>query len=134
MKFERQDVFRHKRLKSKWRYPTGNQSKLRKSKAGNIKKPSIGFGSRRNGENVFYVSHEKQIQNIIPGSNIIINAKLGKKKYLDLVEKLKGFKILNKRKLKKRAVKIQKEEVKEMAQSEKTKKGYQKEADKENKS
>src|SRR3989338_6633393 len=100
MKFERQDVFRHKRLKSKWRYPTGNQSKLRKSKAGNIKKPSIGFGSRRNGENVFYVSHEKQIQNIIPGSNII----------------------------------IKKEEVKEMAKSEKTKKGYQKEADKENKS
>ena len=45
MKFKRQDYFKHKRLKIKWKRPKGRQSKLRVKKSGSGMKVSIGYGS-----------------------------------------------------------------------------------------
>ena len=58
-KFKNQDYHRYRKLKKGWRKPTGRQSKLRKGKSGNSRKPKIGYG------------HDKKTRGYVQGKKVI---------------------------------------------------------------
>ncbi len=98
--FIRQEFNKEKSLGKKWRRPKGIHSKLRLKKAGHIKKPSPGFMSPKR---VRYLTSEgfkpKLVKNLLDISTInndeiiIISSKLGLKKRIQLLEKIKELKL-----------------------------------------
>jgi len=95
-KFKRQDSIL-KRLKNKWRKPKGIHSKLRLRKRGKGKRPRIGYGSDKKtrylikNKNPIYVTNIKQLENV--KQPIIIASKVGLRKKLEIINKIKELKL-----------------------------------------
>jgi len=104
-KFIMQGYGRRKRVKARWRYPTGIHSKLRHRKAGHIPVVSTGWrspadvrGLHNSGLQMVLVSNMKQLSEIRKDSQgIIISSKVGMKKRLAIIEEARklGIQILN---------------------------------------
>ena len=104
-KFTKQGAGYLKRIKERWRKPRGTDSKLRKGRKGKPKKPSPGYGTRRE-ERYFHPSGFKDVLISNPNDLDRINSKeeavrishsVGKRKrgiILEKAEKL-GIKVLN---------------------------------------
>ena len=133
MKFKRQDYFKHKRLKIKWKRPKGRQSKLRVKKSGSGMKVSIGYGSPKK-EKPVLIKTLADMESLKKDDKIIIQGTIGLRKLDHIVEKAKkmGLIITNKRRIEKIA-KI-KEEIKKKKEAQaKAKKKAEKEKAKEEK-
>ena len=92
LKFLRQNVGK-KKLKVKWRNPTGIHSKLRLNKAGHRKKPSPGFRAPKK-ERVAKISLIKNLNDLINAkSSILISSKLGLKKKIEVLKRAKEMKL-----------------------------------------
>lgn len=131
MKFKRQDYFKHKRLKIKWKRPKGRQSKLRVKKSGSGMKVSIGYGSPKK-EKPVLIKTLADMESLKKDDKIIIQGTIGLRKLDHIVEKAKkmGLIITNKRRIEKIA-KI-KEEIKKKKEAQaKAKKKAEKEKKKE---
>ncbi len=96
LKFLRQNSNR-KKLKQKWRKPSGIHSKLRLNKAGHRKKPSPGFRNQKKER----VSNVSLINSIYDLSNakqsILLSSSLGLKKRLEILKRARelNLNILN---------------------------------------
>ena len=103
-RFKRQDYFRFKKLGTKWRRAKGHQSKMRKKKGGAGFMPSVGYMTNKlqrnkiNGESFSVLRNPNDIEKI--KGAIIIGAGLGAKKINSLMDKLKNFKVLNMKSIK----------------------------------
>lgn len=136
-KFLRQEHFRYKKLKKKWRRPKGRQSKMRLGKKGKPKKASYGYGSQKvlrglvHGFTPVYVANQKDLEKIKTSEAIIISSDVGLKKVLEISKKADelGIRLLNVKKIK-RAKKlleeIERKREKKIMEKEKTKKESEK--------
>ena len=130
MKFKRQDYFKHKRLKVKWKRPKGRQSKLRVKKSGSGMKVSIGYGSPKK-EKPIVIKSLNDMESLKKDDKIIIQGTIGLRKLNYIVEKAKkmGLIITNKRRIEK-LTKI-KEEIKKKKEEKTKKKSEKKKEEKE---
>ncbi len=103
-KFLRLESWRYKRIKSSWRWPRG-KSRMRKSKKGSPKLPSIGYGTKRELRNIHpsglkevIIERPEDLKNIDPKEQVIkIATGVGEKKRIVIIEKATdmNLKILN---------------------------------------
>tara|TARA_Y100000310_G_C20674885_1_gene812423 strand:+ start:685 stop:1038 length:354 start_codon:yes stop_codon:yes gene_type:complete len=106
-KFLRPETTKYKRFKrknkQKWRRPKGHDNKIRLNRAGRMKGVRIGFRSSREQrkKTSILIRNLKDLEKVKKGDSVIIG-KIGKKKRLEIEEKIKdkGVKILNLKKLK----------------------------------
>ncbi|MEM0230967.1 MAG: 50S ribosomal protein L32e [Candidatus Woesearchaeota archaeon] len=104
-KFVMQCYGRRKRVKARWRYPTGIHSKLRHRKAGHIPVVSTGWrspadirGLHSSGLEMVIVSNIKELEKIKKESQgVIISSKVGMKKRMEIIRKAQqqGIEVLN---------------------------------------
>jgi len=108
LKFIRADTFRYSRLGKnrskllKWRKPRGKHNKLRLKRAGHPVQPGIGFGTPKvmrgkiAGLMPYLVRSPQEISKLNK-NNIIIIARVGARKKLDIIKKAQesGIKIAN---------------------------------------
>ncbi len=87
-------------LAKSWRYPKGMHSKLRKKFRGKIKQPSIGYSSpeevrglHSSGLKPLLVFTRSQLLNIKNDEGVILSAKIGKRKKIELLKEIKEKKI-----------------------------------------
>lgn len=100
-KFKRQEYFRHKRLKEKWKKPKGRHSKLRIQEKARGRIVKIGYGSPRAvkgltqaGYKPIRISNPKELEKIDPKKEVVIIASgVGKKKRIEIVKKADNLKI-----------------------------------------
>ena len=92
--FIRQEAWRRPKLAIKWRFPKGYQSKLRKKYRGKRKQPSLGYcspksvkGLNRAGLKEIWVACLQDLDNFDPKTQIIIIAKIGTKKKVEILKK-----------------------------------------------
>lgn len=96
-RFFRQNVHNYKRLKKKWRKPTGSQSKMRKRKAGKPAMPRVGFraskawrGLHPSGKREFFVRNVKDLEKANSSTQAIrISAAIGEKKKEEIIKRAK---------------------------------------------
>lgn len=88
-----------KSLKKCWRQPKGMHSKLRRKKAGHIKHPSPGFSSPKavrhlhpSGLKEKIITNLNQLSTVQKNEGIIISSKLGLRKKLKILNKIKELK------------------------------------------
>ncbi len=102
--FIRPDVHKVKVLKAKWRRPKRKTSKPRRQFKGKVVFPNPGYqlpkelkNKTTEGLEIVRVSNIKELGNYDPKKHILIIARIGKKKRLELIEKAlsKGFKVYN---------------------------------------
>ena len=98
--FIRQQYNKKKSLGKKWHAPRGMHSKLRLGKKGKIKKPSLGFSSPKkvkyltlNGFKPKLVKNLQDINSIKKDEIIILSSKLGTRKKIQILEKIKELKL-----------------------------------------
>ena len=93
-----------KSLSKNWRAPKGMHSKLRKKLRGKIKQPSIGYSSPKEARYLHpsglmpqLISNLNQLSGLTEKDGIIISGKLGKRKKIELLKKIKEtkYKVLN---------------------------------------
>lgn len=104
-KFWKQGANYLKRVKKRWRKPLGRDSKLRKNLKGKGKKPSVGYGSKRDkrylhpsGFEDVLVRNLKDLESIDAKKQAArISSTVGKRKRNLMLEKAKkvGIKVLN---------------------------------------
>ena len=100
-KFLRQTVHGYKRLKKKWRKPTGSQSKMRKQRGGRPAMPRVGRrtprawrGLHASGLNEFFVRNLNDLKRINEKTQAIrISAAVGRKKKEEIVKRAKEMKL-----------------------------------------
>ncbi|MBL7160806.1 MAG: 50S ribosomal protein L32e [Candidatus Aenigmarchaeota archaeon] len=101
--FKRQEQFKHRKLKKKWRRPRGKQSKLRKGEKARGKKPSPGYSSPRkiralgpSGIPTTRISSPKELD-AAKGKEVIIASTVGKRKRNEILKKAEklGLKVSN---------------------------------------
>ncbi|MEK6934477.1 MAG: eL32 family ribosomal protein [Nanoarchaeota archaeon] len=98
-KFIRQRAHNLKKLEKKWRAPKGMHSKLRKKFKGKAKQPSVGYSSPKKIRNLrqglipILISTESQLKNLTKEHGLIISRKLGAKKKVELLQKIKELKL-----------------------------------------
>ena len=103
--FIRQEYFKHKRLKAKWRRPKGRKSWLRREKKGRGSLPSPGYSSpklvrglNKCGYKEIIVRNPKDITNLNPKIHaVVIASNVGRKKRLKIVEEAmkRNIKVMN---------------------------------------
>ncbi len=97
--FRRQDYHRYKKLGKKWRKPKGRQSKLRRGKAGNSPKPSIGFRTERkdrykiSGKLPVVVNNINDLKKITEEKVAVISGKIGLRKLSVILKEAEKRKI-----------------------------------------
>lgn len=97
-RFKSQDYFRYKKLGKKWRRPVGIQSKMKISKGGSGRVPSIGYGSdadtrgRIRGLDYVIVNNTDQLGSVGSKAALIAGG-VGRRKTLMIVEKAKEMNI-----------------------------------------
>lgn len=104
MKSKKPDFIRQnkgkKSLKLCWRQPKGGHSKLRMKKGGHLPHPSMGFSSPKavrhlhpSGLKERIISNINQLNTLQKNEGIIISARVGLRKKLDLLNKIKELKL-----------------------------------------
>ncbi len=103
-KFNRHGAY-VKRVSKNWRRPRGRDNKMRINEKAKGKRPSVGFGAPKelrglhpSGFKEVLVANIKQLEKIDKSKEAIrIEAKVGKKKKMEIVNKAKelGIKVLN---------------------------------------
>ncbi|MHA1338671.1 MAG: 50S ribosomal protein L32e [Promethearchaeota archaeon] len=103
--FRRVESWRYKRVKPSWRAAKGIDSKTRQKLKSGVKSPNIGYRCPKkvrylhpSGYKEVVISNIKDLENLNPKKHAIkLSKKLGMKKKIELVEKIKDlkFKILN---------------------------------------
>ena len=98
--FIRQQYNKKKSLGKKWHAPKGMHSKMRLSKRGKLKKPSLGFSSPKKvkfltaqGFKPKLVNNLFDINSVKNDEIIILSSKLGIKKKIQILEKIKELKL-----------------------------------------
>ena len=108
VKFLRRVTHRHSKLgkgrkkKQTWRNPTGRHNKMRTKQKGNSVCVSIGYGTERKDKNKINNKTPILIKNLkelekIKKDQIVIIAKIGKKKKIELAKQIKekGLEVVN---------------------------------------
>ncbi len=95
-RFTRQDAHKKKKLAKKWRKPKGLHSKMREKLRGYRKSVNAGYGTPRSlrgldseGNKMFFVKSEKDLEGLSSGSAIIVSSGTGAKKIIAIIEKAK---------------------------------------------
>lgn len=94
--FIRQKATKFKRLEKKWRKPKGRHSKMRRYMGGHRNMPSIGYGTSkkiRKELTEIMVSSLKDLENIKENTKILLSSRLGKRKRIELLNKVKKLKL-----------------------------------------
>ncbi len=97
--FKRQEYFKHKKLKRKWRRPRGKQSKLRKGEKPRGRKPGPGYRSPRavrgltkKGLKIVMVSNPGELEKLKPKTEAaVVRSGVGKKKREEIIKKAKDL-------------------------------------------
>jgi large subunit ribosomal protein L32e len=104
-KFLRQDITRHSKLGKgrkklqKWRRPKGRHSKMRRKRFSYPKSPSIGYKTPKSKAGKIMnlipklVHNIKELENANSKTDIVIIAKIGARKKLDIIKKADEMKI-----------------------------------------
>ncbi len=97
--FLRQDAHRIKKLKKKWRRPSGRHSKMRLNLRGYRKQVSVGYGSpkkvkflNKDGLKEIVVNNLRDLETVKEGV-VCIGSKVGLKKKIELLNKIKELKL-----------------------------------------
>jgi large subunit ribosomal protein L32e len=96
-KFKRQEWFRKKSLKKKWRKPRGIHSKLRRQEKAKGSLPKPGYGSplvvrglNREGYREVVVRNVKDLEKVNPKEDVaVISKTVGRKKKFEILENAK---------------------------------------------
>ena len=98
-KFLRQDAHKIKRLKKIWRKPKGMDNKMRLGLKGHRRGPAIGYGKPKymkglvGGLKKVLVNNVKDLEKITENDGIIISSKIGLKKRITILNKIKQLKL-----------------------------------------